>query len=203
MRAGIVSVLAVGLSLACSREHLPARPAEPTEKQAAELKPKAPETPQPAAAGPLPVQQGASPDAPGFPKEGWSKYSVTDEVPICLFVDEQTRWNKEQLEDVTEPPKLAADAPLTVGAYAPRCMNPECDELPSLQCSVKREGKLLTVTTRFYGYSKDGATCSKPCSVVSAGCNTPPLERGTYTLVHGRKHMEVRVPSTPKVFCLR
>jgi hypothetical protein len=175
----------------------------PAEKQA--LKPAEP----PAAAPPAPPPAAApkpEPDAPsehpaGYPREGWSKVSEKDNLPLCVFSDLTTRAQAKTLKDV-KPVKLRADSSITFGAFGPSpCIHESCDQLPTLQCYVDQEGTDLIVHTQYSGYHKDGSTCTENCREVTAGCDTPVLKAGTYTVKHGAKSYKLKLPSTPKSPC--
>jgi hypothetical protein len=140
------------------------------------------------------------PENPFELKPGWSKFTMENEIPICVFPSEEERYKAKFIEQVQQMP-LPANAPITIGSYAPMCMSTECYDLPLMECWITREGKTLNVHTRFIAHHKDGATCSENCKSVTAGCNTPKLEPGTYTIKHGQKSFQLHIPSTPRKMC--
>jgi hypothetical protein len=205
MRAWIVAGLICGLFGCSGKDQAPSEPvAAPAELSAQPAEPPLP----PAAAEPPPAPRpitvpGVLPDHIGYPKEGWSKVRLEDEVPICMFETDLERQDAGFPEKVKKKPKLKADAPLVFGAFAATCISDGCDDLASLQCWVDREGSTLVVHSRYSGYHKDGSRCGQPCRKVDAGCETPPLEAGTYTVKHGSKTTQLKIPGAVKSACLK
>jgi hypothetical protein len=153
----------------------------------------------PAAAAAAPTG-GPSSDFIGYPKAGWSKLKLQDTLPLCVFSDVLEREKAKFLNQVTKQ-NLKADHSVVFGAYGPYCINPACDDLPSLQCAVDREGQTLTVQARYIGYHKDGATCTEGCAEVTAGCSTPNLEPGKYTVKYGEHTFALQIPSVMRKPC--
>ncbi|MFM2415568.1 MAG: hypothetical protein RL385_291, partial [Pseudomonadota bacterium] len=50
---------------------------------------------------------------------------------------------------------------------------------------------------------KDDSHCTENCREVIAGCETPPLEAGSYTVKYAAKTYPLSIPSTPKTPCLQ
>ena len=75
--------------------------------------------------------------------------------------------------------------------------------MPSLQCVVKRDGNKLNVIARYIGYHKDGATCTENCAEVTAGCETPVLEAGKYTVQYGEEQYTLKIPSKLSSPCFK
>jgi hypothetical protein len=149
-----------------------------------------------------PAKKGSSEDFIGYPKEGWTKLKLNDTLPLCVFENAIER-EKAKFVDQVKPQKLKANQPVVFGAFGPYCINPECDDLPTLQCLVDREGSTLKVRARYIGYHKDGATCSADCREVMAGCETPSLEPGKYTVQYGDQSYALKVPSTLRDPCYK
>jgi hypothetical protein len=147
-------------------------------------------------------RRGPSEDFIGYPKEGWTKLKLQDTVPLCVFENAVAREQAKFLDQV-KPQKLKANQPVTFGAFGPYCINPECDDLPTLQCVVDREGSTLKVQARYIGYHKDGSKCSDGCREVLAGCDTPSLEPGKYTVEYGDQKYTLKIPSTLKDPCYK
>ena len=174
--------------------------------------------PEPVAPAPAPLTQPAPapvvPAAPAEPtsaepaaesgdliKPGWSKIAVDQEVPICVFPSYAAHFEAKFLKDVKKQ-SLRADNTLVVGAFGPWCVNEGCDDVPSLQCFAERSGNTINVRTHYWGLRKDASSCEgKVCRPVSAGCETPKLEAGTYTIVHGDKSYKLKIPSTLRSPC--
>lgn len=136
-----------------------------------------------------------------YPKPGWSKHVVDDQGPLCVFSgfadQELTKFPAEAKKQT-----LKANASVVMGSFAGWCVSEKCDDLPSLQCSVRREGDTLVVHTHYWGYRKDGSSCTNEiCRPVSAGCETPPLEAGKYTIQHGDKSYPLKIPSVLRDPC--
>jgi len=163
-----------------------------------------PEPPQPAAdkPGPAVIAEPAKPAEPATPKAGWSEISVQNTLPLCVFADERER---EQIKAVAQVKKqvLRADGPIVFGVFAPGCNNPDCDELAALQCSVERSGNVLRLQTSYRGFHKDGTTCRDQCREATAGCASPVLEPGEYTLEYGGTQIPLKIPSALNMPCFR
>lgn len=195
-RTHVVLVLLAGLS-ACGKDcgcGGEAPLAAPTPAALAPTQPPAPE-PQPESTVP-PMPTVPSPHPVGYPKEGWSKVVIDDQVPLCLFPDYQAHYEAKFLKDVTKQ-TLKANATLVVGAFGPYCINEACDDLPSLQCEAALEGDVIVVKTHYWAYHKDGSSCAgQTCRQVTAGCQTPELPAGKYTIKHGAKNYPLKIPAT-------
>jgi len=188
-------------SVSCSRKipepaAAPAPPAALTADKPAEPQP----APEPE---PQPEKKGPSEDFIGYPKEGWTKLKLNEQTPLCVFANELERYDAKFIEQVKKKPDLKAGKPVTFGSYGPHCINKACDDLPSLQCVVKRDGNTLNVIARYIAYHKDGATCTEDCAEVTAGCNTPELEAGKYTVQYGDQQYTLKIPSKPSEPCFK
>ena len=151
----------------------------------------------------IPVEwtHGPSTDPVGYPKQGWSKQAVHDTLPLCVFSDVDQR-EAAQFVDQVKAQKLAANHSVVFGAFAPHCINEACDDLATLQCSVRREGQKLTVTARYWAYHKEGSSCTDQCREVTASCETPELEPGTYSVSYGAETYALQIPSRLRAPCL-
>jgi hypothetical protein len=135
-------------------------------------------------------------------KPGWSDVVLEDRVPVCIFASHIEREKAKFIKHVTRQ-KLKPKARVVFGAFGPwECINEACDGAPSLQCSVDLEGQDLVVHTKYWATHKDDSHCTENCREVVAGCETPYLEAGTYTVKYAGKTYPLRIPSTPKVPCL-
>jgi hypothetical protein len=150
---------------------------------------------------PLPEKPDAGPQKGRFPQPGWSKVALDSQLPVCVFPGYEEHHRAQFIEQV-EKQKLPAKETVVFGVYAGWCVNEACDGLPSLQCSVDREGNTLKLRSRYWGYRKDGSTCEGvPCRPVTAACETPELEPGVYTVQHGERSFELRIPSVLRSPC--
>jgi len=167
--------------------------------------PTAPEpTPEPAPA-PAPAAETkskGSSDFIGYPKEGWTKVKLHDTLPLCVFSDMLER-EKAQFLDQAKKQTLKSDETVVFGAFGPGCVSEDCDDLPTLQCMVDREGDTLIVRANYIGYHKDGTHCTDNCRPVTAGCETPKLEQGTYSVRYGDSLYTLKIPSVMKSPCLK
>lgn len=167
----------------------------------------------PVAAAPQPVAQAVAPEpeptepaapappAPAYqPKAGFSEVKVEDGVPLCVFPDVQAWYEAKHLRDVGKQ-KLRAKSSVVIGAFGPWCVHESCDQRPSLQCQVERQGDTLVVRSRYWGEHKDGATCTQDCKSVTASCTTPELEAGTYTVKHGEATFTLEIPGVLREPC--
>lgn len=144
----------------------------------------------------------SAPTTPAKPKEGWSEVSVENTLPLCVFADERER---EQIKAVAQVKKqvLRADRPVVFGVFAPSCISPDCEELAALQCSVERSGNMLRLQTSYRGFHKDGTTCRDQCRAATAGCASPALEPGEYTLEYGGTQIPLKIPSALNMPCFK
>jgi hypothetical protein len=191
------SLAGCGEGCACSGSEPVAQPGAPTPapltQPATEPPPQQPEPPAEPTAEAVPAVDRLT-------KPGWSKVTVDEQVPICVFSNFVAHEEPKFLKDVKKQ-RLEADSTLVIGAFGPWCVNEGCDDLPSLQCSIERSGDILRVRTHYWGYRKDGSRCGGPCRQVTAGCETPKLEAGTYTIEHGTQTYKLKIPSTLKSPC--
>lgn len=200
VRWALMLSITLSAAVSCTRkipepEPVPAPPAAltqtPREKE-----------PEPAPAAEAPKPKGPSEDFVGYPKEGWTKLKLNDTLPLCVFQNALEREKAKFVEQVTKQ-ELKANESVTFGAFGPYCINPECDDLPSLQCVVDREGNTLKVRARYIGYHKDGSKCSDGCREVMAGCDTPKLEPGKYTIQYGDNTYSLQIPSKLRSPCFK
>jgi hypothetical protein len=190
--------LVLGCGPACGRSSNHDAPAPQVESKALNETKAAP-APTPAPPPPPPAAEPA-PRSP-YDRPGWTKIELQDNVPICVFANDQERVAASFIQQVHKQ-NLPADKPVTFGAYAPTCMNETCDDYESLQCWIVRDADKLTVHTRYSDLHKDGTTCKEHCRIVTAGCDTPVLQAGTYTVAHGDRTFELHIPGTLKQPCL-
>lgn len=193
-------MLSVTLSAAVSCTRKIPEP-EPVPAQTVALTQDKPKEPEPSPA-PEPPKDKPSSDFVGYPKEGWTKMKLQDQTPLCVFSSVQEREKALFLNQVRKQ-TLKANETVWFGAYGPYCINPACDDLPTLQCLVDREGSTLKVQARYIGYHKDGSKCTDDCKEVTAGCETPKLEPGTYTVQYGDNTYSLKIPSTLKDPCFK
>jgi hypothetical protein len=179
-----------------SRE--PVAPIPPPAPLAAQKPPEPPPAADPPKEAP---PDKASPDFIGFPKPGWSKVSIDDTLPLCVFSSLDERERALFVKGVTRQ-KLHADASVVFGAFGPGCVNEKCDGLPSLQCRAELADKTITVHAHYFGYRKDGSTCTDDCRRVTAGCETPTLPAGKYKVVYGEKTFDLKIPNVLRSPCL-
>lgn len=155
--------------------------------------------PAPPPIEPLPPDGGLPPEpAPvPYPKPGFTKVVINDEVPICAFPSYEARDKAIFLEDV-KPQKLAASSSMVIGAFGPWCVNPDCDDRPMIQCWIdpdESDPNTLIIHSRYSGAHKDGSKCTENCYRMTAGCESPVLTPGKYTLKYGAKTFSLRIPA--------
>ena len=191
----IASAIGCGRGCGCASQD-----AEPGDVPAPAALTPATTAPPPAPAEP--VDAAALPDNQPFtPKPGWSKVVVDDQVPICVFTGFAAQFEAKFLKDAKKQ-VLKAGEPVVIGPYGPWCVHETCDDLPSLQCNVEREGNTLVVHSHYWGFHKNGAACTtETCRPVNAGCETPPLEAGKYTIQHGEQSFKLKIPSVLRSPC--
>lgn len=133
---------------------------------------------------------------------GWDKLRYEDEVPLCVFTDHQHRDTTEYLKDVKKQ-TLKADSRIVFGAFPADCISEECDAVPTLECWVDpgEQPTTLVVHTRFRYEHKQGTACSTNCSPIMAGCETPVLKAGNYTVKYGARSFPLRIPSVVRKPC--
>ncbi|HEY2736185.1 MAG TPA: hypothetical protein VGI70_19440 [Polyangiales bacterium] len=141
----------------------------------------------------VPEQSVASRDGPGFPRPGWSKRVVEDGGPICA-VETYAEVDRASSVDKARPQKFQAGMPIAFETYGPGCINEACVQLPTVQCVVEADGHTLVVHSRYNGYHKDGAICERDCRPVYAGCETPILQAGKYTVHYGPTTFQLKIP---------
>ena len=172
---------------------------EPREEQAA-TKTEALATAEPSqpAATPAPPE---APARPKYPRPGFSLVKVQDKSPFCLFASEAERQLAPISATQAKKQNLRAGANIVVGAYPPWCVHETCDDRPSLQCWVDLKDNTLVLNTRYSGDHKDGTTCKDTCREIHAGCETPPLPAGKYTIQQGEQTWPLSIPSVLKNPC--
>jgi nucleoid-associated protein YgaU len=191
--------------VACNKvpelEAKPAQPAPAALRQDKPAEPSAPVEPAPPAAAPVAPPSPYEP--PEFPKEGWSKLSMRETLPFCLFSGIPEREAALHIEQVKKQ-TLKADQPVVFGVFGPWCINKECDALPMIECWVDKEGEdTLVLHTHFFSFHKDGsAPCTKDCLAIDTMCSSPDLKPGKYTIKHGDKTYPLQIPSVVKKPCL-
>lgn len=173
-----------GLGACNNTPEAPAAAAEP-----AALTPKAPA----AAAAPEAANDGFGP--------GWSKRSLRDSLPICIFSSFAER-EKFPFPQKVGRQTLRANSSFVIGVYPPQCLNEACDARANLQCWIEPEGKTLRVRTSFFSFHNQRTSCTHPCLGVDSACETPELIPGHYTIRHGDTTYDVKVPSVVRSPCL-
>lgn len=203
MRTSIVAAVLCGL-LACSTGSPSPAPAETVQ---------AAEKPLAATRAAEPIPEPAAPDASTLASAdaraeepsklpNWPGVTRDDEVPLCIFSSYEEREKASFIGQVRKQ-ALKAGTNLVFGAFAPHCMSEACEARPTLQCWVDLVGNEITVHSRFYTEHKPGAECTTNCLPVVAGCMTQEeLKPGTYTVRHGARTVQVKIPSVLREPCL-
>jgi hypothetical protein len=198
----LVLAAACGLS-ACNSAARELESTRPVERRAVSV-PSSPAAGVPSAVAPAPP---ASSDG----RATWDKVKLEDDVPLCVFADPDQRDEAHFLKDVRKQ-TLRAKTKVTFGAFAPGCMSEVCDAIPSLQCWIEDPGKSpegdegphsLVVHSHFSFEHKPGSVCTTNCRSVTAGCDTPVLEAGKYTVKYGHRTFTLRVPSVLRTPCFK
>jgi hypothetical protein len=194
--AWLLVASALGCGRGCADES--AEPVATPAPAALAVKP----APAPPAAAEEPTDAGAADGGNIWtPKPGWSKVVVDDLVPFCVFESYGAQFDAKFLKDAKKQ-TLKADAPVVIGPYGPWCVHESCDDLPSLQCSAKLEANnTIVVKSHYWALHKNGAACKETCRPVSAGCETPPLPAGKYTIQHGNESYKLKIPSVLRSPC--
>ncbi len=179
-------------------------------------KPAALQAPAPAAPAPEPAkppQQEVPADWPDMSKipkhkgvlgmkEGYSQFELRDSLPICLFSSYEERDKAKILDRVTKQ-TFKPGGMVLVGVFPRGCLNQECDDRPTLQCWVDKEGEdTWVVSTRFASFRKDEGTCTKDCMETDASCEIAEVKAGKYKIRHGDKTYDFKMPSTLGNPCL-
>lgn len=200
MRAWIVAVAASGLFSCQSAKEGPPQPAPSLTNQAVDASSAHEAAPaaEPKKAELKPVTVETIERAP---REGWSPLTLNDEVPLCFFSSYEERGKAPEVTQVKKQ-SLKANAVVVLGAFGPWCMNEACDEGPSLQCWIDREGDdTFVVHTRLHTEHKQDSRCTKECPIIAADCETPELAPGTYTFKYGSESRTVKIPSVQRTPC--
>ena len=134
--------------------------------------------------------------------EGWDKFRLIDEVPLCIFASHDTRGDADFLKDVHKQ-KLRANSSVVFGAFARGCVSEACDAVPTLECRVEagEEPRTLVVHSRYSYEHKQGTVCTADCRSITAGCETQALAPGTYTVKYGTHTFRLRIPSVLRDPC--
>lgn len=196
MKTSALSLLII-YSLACQRD-------DSRDNRA--VKPEAlVDAPPPAAASPAdptPAPQPVPRVEQRYERQaGWSSVSIRDSLPFCVFSSSAEHAAASFIGQVGKQ-TLRPDSRLTLGIFPNWCVNEACDQIPSLQCSVEREGKTLVLRSHYWGDRKDGSKCEgMTCRPIGAACETPALETGIHTIVYGDRRFELRIPSVLRSPC--
>jgi hypothetical protein len=159
----------------------------------------------PPSSPPPPVQPPAPEGAPS-PADAageWTHFSVKNEVPLCVIADYEEYAKTPLLKDVKRVVKLKAYEPVVFALYTAGCASKECIDRPGMQCWAELEGQTITVESRYNGEQHTGVTCTKDCESVTAACDTPNLDPGTYTLRYGDTTTTFKVPGTLRPACFK
>ncbi len=201
-RSSIVSaaLLAFGAVQGCGDKPREEAPAAKTEALA-QAKPVTPPAMPATADAPVADTPAAPAERPKYPRPGFSVVSVAGKSPICLFASEAERQLAPISHTQAKKQTLRAGASIIIGAYPPWCIHESCDDRPSLQCWIDLQGDTIVVNARYFGDHKDGTTCTENCREINAGCETPPLPAGKYTIQQGEQTWPLRIPSVLKDPC--
>ena len=160
-------------------------------------------SPAPSAASAGSAAASAAPAGPAGDAPPVDKVRIDDDVPLCVFSDYDERERAMLIENVHKV-KVRAGSTVVMGAFAPGCINEACYAIPTLQCwidSATPDG--FVVHSHFSADHKRGTVCTKDCRRVTAGCETPVLKAGTYTVKYGKRTFSLRVPSVMKDPCFK
>jgi hypothetical protein len=172
------------------------------EPVAVEPKPAEQQAPPVPAEAPPPAPVAAPAVAVRNPSE-WDKLKLEDESPLCVFANHTERELAPYLRDVRKQ-TLRADERLVFGTFPPGCISGACDAVPTHQCWVESETpNTLVVHSRLSFEHKHGSVCTTDCARVIAGCETPVLKAGKYSVKYGQRTFSVRVPSVMRAPCFK
>lgn len=160
-------------------------------------------SPLPGAASAGSAAASAAPASSAADATQIDKVKIDDEVPLCVFSDHEERDKAMFIENVHKV-KVRPGSTLVIGAFAPGCVNEACYAIPTLQCwidGITPDG--FVVHSHFSADHKRGTVCTKDCRRVTASCETPVLEAGTYTVTYGKRTFRLRVPSVMKEPCFK
>jgi hypothetical protein len=139
---------------------------------------------------------------PSYPPPGFTAFERLNDAQLCVFSNYAEQFRAQTAESAG-PQRLAAGEPVVFGTYPGACVREGCVEQPSMECTVEREGRNLTVRSRFWGIHRDGGGCAAgKCQPVAAGCASEALEPGKYTVKHGETRFELNIPSALDAPCL-
>jgi hypothetical protein len=185
----VLCALVSSAAIGCKPKIPEPEPQQPTVSTPAQ--PPTQPTPKPSAAAEAPKA-----------KAGWREVTAQNNLPLCVFGSASERESVKAVAQVKKQ-LLRPDRPVVFGVFAPHCINPECTELTTLQCSVERSGNTLRLQTRFVGLHKDGSSCRDGCREATAGCESPVLEPGEYTLEYGGTETPLKIPSSLNMPCFK
>ena len=136
----------------------------------------------------------------------WVEFVRTSDVPLCVLSEYDDYDKAPFLANVPKTVKTRADNRLVFGAYAPGCASTDCVRDPTLQCwaDVDSDAGTIKVESRYIGWQKAGASCTKHCEPVHAACETATnLSAGTYTVLYGSQKTKLKIPGVLKPACIR
>lgn len=80
------------------------------------------------------------------------------------------------------------------------CLSSSCDTLTDKNCSVSLDGDEVVVESSATIESEGGA-CTDDCGRATVTCDSPDLETGEYTLIHGDASRSFHLPSASESIC--
>ena len=97
------------------------------------------------------------------------------------------------------PIAIGPEDDLVVEVFFPTgCLSSSCDEVLEASCEATVDGQRIVVTSSGTLERDVGASaCTKDCGIMSARCELPDLDAGTYTIVHGDDEETFELPGTP------
>jgi hypothetical protein len=146
---------------------------------------------------PMPAEE-----RPEFMRQGFRELSIRDELPLCVFSSVEERAKAGVVDDVKPKLRLRANEKLVFGVFPPWCLNEACDARANLQCYLEARGNTIIVSSRFFSFHKEGASCSGDCLEVDSSCQTTALSPGKYEVRHGDKTYKLQIPGTLRDACL-
>ena len=124
----------------------------------------------------------------GEPEHEHETHEYDDEGQICFGESSFPEMSDAQAPEEGEAIELTV--------IFNSCLSSSCSEFHETSCAIERDGTTITVNSQgsYTDTTPPDGACTADCGSLSATCQGPELEAGTYTIEHGDETWEFDVP---------
>ena len=92
--------------------------------------------------------------------------------------------------------RIGAGDRLVAEVTYPDCLSTSCDVSRVAACTIESRADDTLVIDAFFSYASQAGPCTNDCGLLTATCESEPLDAGEYVVLHAGEAVPLTVPST-------